>query len=235
MRGYAAKGAGGYDQHDVCWSVRCCSSWAPGCPGTDATFAGQNCRDELQGRCTAGLAVSARKELRKEYCRSASTGDIHNATLFGGKAWDAVNSYATKGNGRTATHDRSGVRDKKFSPGEGDVEEGVGDRTTADDAVFCIKGIGGKRPSAAAMYEKVRSCGEREMGRGGAGGVRGAQTSWVPAPSLLRYNAHTPFPGSAALPALLLLPPRSPTPRARGPNFVPRLFPRAHPNQDCGN
>ena len=41
----AAKGATECDQRDVCWSVRCCSSWASGCPGTDATLAAQDAVD----------------------------------------------------------------------------------------------------------------------------------------------------------------------------------------------
>jgi hypothetical protein len=93
-----------------------------------------------------------------------------NAIFFGGKAWEAVNSYTTKGNGRTATHDRSGVRDKKLSPGEGEEEEeGAGDRTTADDPVFCVKGIEGKRPSAAAMYEKENDTGAKVCGNAAGG------------------------------------------------------------------
>ena len=63
--GYDAKGVAGHDQrHLSYWSARGLSSWAPGCPGTDAALADQDCRDELQGRRTAGLGVFARKELR---------------------------------------------------------------------------------------------------------------------------------------------------------------------------
>jgi hypothetical protein len=126
-----------------------------------------------------------------------------NATPFGGKAWEAVNSYTTTDNGRTATRDRFGVREKKLSQGEGEEEEGwVGGRTTVDDPVFCVKGIDeGKRPSAAAMYEKendtgAKVCGKRrgernEWGRGGAEKCQCA-CACVPAPPSLslRSAAH---------------------------------------------
>ena len=83
---------------------------------------------------------------------------------------EAVNTYTTTDNGRTATRDRSGVREKKLSQGEGEDEEGVRGRTANDDPVFCVKGIDeGKRPSAAAMYGKENDTGAKVCGNAAGG------------------------------------------------------------------
>ena len=146
-----------------------------------------------------------------------------NATLFGGKAWEAVNSNTTKGNGRTATHDRSGVCDKKLSPGEGEEEEGMGDRTTADDPVFCIKGEKENDTVVKVRGNAAGSGGRSVGGELGGGYVR----ALVSPPPLSRPSAAHIL---LASPNVLLLQPYRKSILHRIPaltplhTFTPRLF-----------
>ena len=97
--------------------------------------------------------------LRSDGSFPAASAVSFYATFFGGKAWEMVNSYTARGNGRAVKqHDTSGVRHKKFEDGDVD-EEGV-DGRTADPNFFSrahrthVTDIEKKRPSAAGNYDE---------------------------------------------------------------------------------
>jgi len=91
----------------------------------------------------------------------AASAASSNAIPFvgAGKAWEMVNSYTARGNGRAVKqHDTSGVRHKKFEDGDVD-EEGV-DGRTADPNFFSrahrthVTDMEKKRNSAAGNYDE---------------------------------------------------------------------------------
>ena len=76
----------------------------------------------------------------------------------GANSIEAANSYPTTDNGRTATRDRSGVREKKLSQGEGEEEEGVGGRTTAAGDPPVYVGAPAGSECADICSEPLRVC-----------------------------------------------------------------------------
>ena len=74
-------------------------------------MADQDCGDELQGRRTAGLAVSARKEPRGKYCciRSASTEEDDAGECASECTCRLVKTYRSGCEGRARMGDEGGV------------------------------------------------------------------------------------------------------------------------------
>ena len=106
----AAKGAIECDQRDVCWSVRCCSSsWASGCPGTDATLAAQDAVDG-EDESAYTIADSADTTVTKEAAETmedfrpttevvrASTSTVEQSVALGAPDTTAALAHNTNKN-----------------------------------------------------------------------------------------------------------------------------------------
>ena len=106
----AAKGATECDQRDVCWSVRCCSSsWASGCPGTDATLAAQDAVDGDEDESAYTIADSADTTVTKEAAETmedfrpttevrASTSTVEQSVALGAPDTTAALAHNTNKN-----------------------------------------------------------------------------------------------------------------------------------------
>ena len=107
---YAAKRATECDQRDVCWGVRCCSSWAPGSPETDATLAAQDAVDGEDDESVYNIADTADITVTKEAAETmedfrpttevvrASTSTVEQSVALGAPDTTAALAHNTNKN-----------------------------------------------------------------------------------------------------------------------------------------